>query len=811
MKVPMRWLNDFVETGLKPKDLAFRLTMAGLEAEKWEQIGESWANCYVGHVVKVERHPDADRLVLATVDAAPHKLTVVTGAPNIKQGQKVALALAGARLIDGHSDSGEYKVLKPGMIRGIKSEGMVCSEKELGISDEHEGIMVLEDSAPAGKPLVEWLGDMVIEFEITPNLAHAFSVLGIAREASALTGAPLTQPSGVDLGSQQVGADSLVTIEAPDLCPRYMGIVLEGITVGPSPEWLQRRLQHAGLRPINNVVDVTNYVMLEYGQPLHAFDHAKLAEGRIVVRRARSGERIETLDHTVRELGEDMLVIADAENPVAIAGVMGGFESEVSDASTTILLEGANFEMQSIRKTRTAVKMRTDASARFERGIDPEAVGPAMARAARLLLEVCPDARITAVRDAYPQPAPVRTISFPFARIERLLGLAFSEEQVLDALNRLDYEVEIMDGTVNVTVPSYRRDVKIREDVIEDVARMMGYDLLPATLPGGRVAPVKRDPLYVLQERVRQVLTSAGASETITYITCGDDQLQRLEMGGEQPGFLYPFTQGQLLRVKNAMQSERNILRPTLLPGLIESAVENLKHTKSVRLFELARAYQGRADTELPNERTTAGIILAGERDPLGLYANEGKIDFFDMKGTIDELLSRLGSGERWTEPASHPSLHPGRQAQVRTANGVIALFGELRPDLAEAAGFEGVRVCVAEVDLDLALTLIPVRAADISVQRFLPAEQDFAIVVDEGAAAGDVEQALRSGAGPLVSGVALFDVYRGQQIGEGKKSLAFRVIFTAPNRTLTDAELVKVREKIEKTLKQKVQGTLRA
>src|SRR5579884_899887 len=338
MKVPLRWLAEFIKTDLTPRELAYKLTMAGLEAEKIETIGADWENVYVGLVRNVEPHPDADRLVLADVDAGEHKLRVVTGAPNIRPGQKVALALAGARLIDGHSDTGQLKTLKPSVIRGVRSEGMVCSEKELGLSGEHEGIMVLEPEAPVGAPLPEWLGETVIEFEITPNLVHDFSILGIARETGAVTDQPIHLPPATDLAAMPHAGD-LVQIEAPDLCPRYLGVVVEGIRVAPSPAWMARRLAAAGLRPINNVVDVTNYVMLEWGQPLHAFDRRHLIEGRIVVRRARPGETIETLDHQQRQLTPDMLVIADAERAVAVAGVMGGVDSEVDETTTTALLE----------------------------------------------------------------------------------------------------------------------------------------------------------------------------------------------------------------------------------------------------------------------------------------------------------------------------------------------------------------------------------------------------------------------------------------------------------------------------------------
>ncbi|HEY8448229.1 MAG TPA: phenylalanine--tRNA ligase subunit beta [Thermomicrobiales bacterium] len=814
MKVPMRWLADFVETGLSAKELAHRLTMAGLEAEKIEEIGSLWDNIYVGVVRSVERHPNADRLLLADVDAGEHRLTVVTGAPNIAAGQKVALALPGARLYDGHSDSGELKTLKPVNMRGIRSEGMVCSEKELGLSDEHEGILVLSPDAPVGAPLKDWLGDTVIEFEITPNLVHAFSVVGIAREAAALTNRPLTTPPHADLSAIPAGPPTLVTIEANDLCPRYMGIVIEGVKIGPSPDWLQRRLSNAGMRPINNVVDVTNYVMHEIGQPLHAFDRDRLCEGRIVVRRARPGEEIETLDHVRRSLDPNMLVIADAERPVALAGIMGGAETEVSDETTNILLEGANFDMKSVRTTARALRLRTEASARFERGLDPNLVGQGMARAIHLLLEVCPGARVTAIQDVYPAPVEPKQLQMRYSRIAQVLGVEYPESEVLDALKRLGFapriEGEGERRTLTVTVPTYRHDVNIPDDVVEEVARVIGYETLPTTLPIGEASPVRRDPMYRLQETVRTAMVGAGASECITYVTQSAALLQSFTIG-EDAGFVRRAPIAKLVRLRNPLQADRDLMRPTLIPSLLETAAANLKHQTGVRLFELSRVYMPRGKDELPDEIELCGIVLAGQREPVGLYATASELDFFDLKGLVVESVRRAGLSNFTVERAEHPALHPGRAARLVAGDTLVALFGELRPDVAAQFDLEDLRVGVAEIDLAVLERVRHVGQQEITVPRFLPVEQDFAVVVDESVPAAEVEAALLAGAGPLVTSSALFDVYRGPQIGEGKKSLAFRLTFTAPDRALTDAELVKTRGKIERTLRQRVGGTLRA
>jgi phenylalanyl-tRNA synthetase beta chain len=809
MKVPLSWLNEFVETGLSPVELAHRLTMAGLEAEKITRIGAEWEGVFVGHVDHVARHPDADRLVLATVDAGEHRLTVVTGAPNIAAGQMVPLAIAGARLIDGHADGTVYRTLKPGKIRGVLSEGMVCSEKELGLSDEHEGIMILEPDAPKGAPLADWLGDTVIEFEITPNLVHAFSMFGIAREAGALTGRPVVSPTVFDLDATPPGPDSLVTIADPDLCARYVAVVIENVQIGPSPAWMQRRLLAAGVRPINNVVDVTNYVMLETGQPTHAFDAESLTGGRIVVRRAGHGETIETLDHQVRQLSDDMLVIADAERPVGIAGVMGGLNSEIGEASHRVVLESANFAMKSVRRTARALKLRTDASARFERGLDPTLAREAAARATRLILDLSPGAIVWAVSDVYPCPVTPRPLAFPFAEFERLLGVRYEPDQVLDSLRRLGFAPRLDGDRLHVLAPTWRSDISLAADVVEEVARVIGYETLPERLPIGQTAQVERDPGHLFQRGIRSLLVGTGAFEAVTYVTVGEDDLRRLDPEYGESAGANPVALRETIRLRNPLQADRDVLRPTLLPSLLAVAAENLKHEQGVRLFEIARVYLP-SDGELPREVPMLGIVLAGRREPLSCFATPGDLDFFDIKGAIDALLDHLGVSDGSVRPIGHPALHPGRGAGLFLGEQRIGIMGELHPERARSFGIETPRVAVAEIDLDQLHVAAQPIPTNVAAPRYLPVEQDFAIVVSDETPAADVEAALRSGAGPLATAVVLFDVYRGAQIGEGCKSLAYRVTFTAPDRALTDAELVKVRERIARSLRG-VGGELRA
>lgn len=815
MKVPSKWLRDFIDVDAPPEELARMLTLAGLEVEKIEYVGAGWDKVFTAEVRSVIRHPDADRLVLADVEAGEHRLTVVTGAPNIEEGQKVALALAGARLIDGHSDSGEYRVLKPGKIRGIMSDGMVCSEKELGISDEHEGILVLPDDAPVGVPLADYLGDIVFEFEITPNLAHDFSVRGIARELGAIYRRPTSTPPTMDPDSLPPAAAGLVTIEDADLCARYVGVVIDGIVVEPSPEWMARRLNQAGIRSINNIVDVTNYVMLEYGQPLHAFDFEQVAGRTIVVRRARAGERIETLDHVERVLEPTMLVIADANDPIAIAGVMGGAASEVSDATTSIVLEAAAFDMTSVRHTARALKLRTDASARFERGVDPELASMATARAVWLIKAIYPTARIAGVADVYPVPVVPRSLTMPLGRIEQILGVQIEDEEISRVLTDLEFAPSIDRSgpapTLTVTIPTYRADVSIPEDIVEEVGRIVGYDRVPATLPVGQTVPVVRDPGFLLQTDMRSSLTGAGLNEAVTYVTASESMLSPFSTDDGIVGVLYPRRLRDLLRLVNPLHGDRPYLRNTLLPALLEVTSSNLRHERRVALFEMARAYLPIGRNELPDERQTLAIVLAGARDEISRFATNGDLDYFDLKGAIDVLLERVGITSARFEASEVAGFHPGRTARVFVDEDLVGIVGELHPATIEAFDIETSRVAAAELDLDLLLAKVPKVVPPVSVPKFLPVQQDLAIVVSEETPAERVEASLRSGAGPLLTGIVLFDVFRGEQIGDGNKSLAYRLTFTSPGRALTDQDLVKVRGKIERTLKQDVAGRLRA
>jgi phenylalanyl-tRNA synthetase beta chain len=817
MLVPMKWLKELVPNDLTTEEIGRRLTLAGLEAEAITRLGEEWDRVFVAEVEKVERHPDADRLVLATVVAGEHRLTVVTGAPNIAAGQRVALALTGARLVDPYVEELQYKTLKPSVIRGVKSEGMVCSEKELGLSDEHEGIMILPDDAPVGLPLRDYLGDDVIEFEITPNLVHAFSVYGIARELAAILSTTVAPLERADL-SDAPRHDDRVVIEDPNLCGRYALAIIDNVTIGPSPDWMQRRLNAAGMRPVNNVVDITNYVMAELGQPMHPFDADRLASEKIIVRNARPGEQIETIDHVKRELDEQVLLIADENGPVGLAGVMGGVDSEVTDETKTILLESASFDPKSIRRTARALKLPSEASARFQRGVDPNLAWPAIERFVALLREIDPGATVRYVADAYPRPRERGSVRMKLSEIERLLGMTIPTETVLDILTRLELAPMIEESeagpVVVVSVPTYRLDINLPADVVEEVARIYGYDTLPERLPEGQAVPIFRDPARLVDRVVQDALVAAGLQHVITYSMIADEDLVKLSPNRDGiPDLLggYARPEADYVRATNPLRADWEIMRPTMLPSLLKIVAENRKYSPRVAVFETARTYQPVALDELPDERRGVAIAMSGVRAVQSWYdGDSGELDFFDAKGAVEVMLERLGAQRVAFKPVDHPTMQPGRSAAVCLGELQIGILGEVHPRVAEAYEIEG-RVAVAEIDLEVFQGTLLENWQVAPVSRFQPIRQDFAVVVEEKVAAADVEAAIRSAAGPLAGAISLFDIYRGQGIEDGHKSLAFSVTLSAPDRQLAEHEVERIRAKIEQNVRKRVGGSLRS
>ena len=796
MKVSLNWLRDYVNITLSLKEVAERLTMAGMEVKGREIIGRGWDNIVIGQIIAIDPHPNADRLKLATIDLGRERFTIVCGAPNINVGDKVPFAKVGAQLIDAHTN--ELVQLKPAKIRGVVSEGMACSEKELGISDKHEGVMILSPKAPLGIPLADYLGDAILDIDVTPNRPDCLSVIGIAREVAALTRQEVHIPSPYyEEQEARIGQFVSVEIADADLCCRYCASLIDGVKVAPSPPWMQQRLTACGMRPINNIVDITNYVMLEYGQPLHAFDFRQIGGGKIIVRRARDEEGITTLDGVSRNLSSDILVIADSKVPVAIAGVMGGADSEVIDITTSVLLESANFNPISIRRTSTNLKLRSEASLRFERGISPDLALPALKRATQLMLELAGGKAAKGVIDVYPGKGESKPILLSTSQIKRLLGVEVSLEQVSEILSLLGFGCQpIGSSELQVIVPYWRMDVSGVADLVEEVARIIGYDNLPTTMLSTQLPRQQVDPILSLREKLRDLLAGCGFQEVISYSLTSKERLAKIP----SVEHLTP------LRVANPMSPEQEYLCTSLWSNLLAILSSNQKYEESgIRLFEIGKVYLPR-EKDLPEERQVLVGVLSGSRTKSSWLGEKGWLDFFDAKGVVETLVERIGIEANF-EVGEEKGLHPGRAAKIVVKGNVVGLLGELHPRVAE--GFDLLPQPVALFELEIE-KLLPYMSQGKyrPLSRFPELVRDLAIVVEAGIPARKIQDIIQSF--PLVSRVNLFDLYTGEQILPGKKSLAFRVVYQSPTHTLTDEEVDKVNEEILAQLSREVGATLR-
>lgn len=800
MKVSLKWLEDYVNLSLPTRELAEKLTMAGSEVAAIEVIGENWEGISIGQVTALEKHPDADRLLLATIDLGEESITVVTGAPNLEEGQKVPFARVGAQLIDGHT--GELVKLKPAKIRGIRSEGMACSEKELGISDRHEGIMILPPEAPVGMPLFPYMGDTILDLSITPNRPDCLSVIGIAREAAALTIQATHIP---DISYEEQGApiEDLVSVEiaAPDLCSRYCASLVTDVKIGPSPQWMQQRLLACGMRPISNIVDITNYVMLEYGQPLHAFDYQQVKGKKVIVRRGKDNESLFTLDGIERALNTDMLVIADETDPIALAGVMGGADSEVIDPTTSILLESANFYGGSIRRTSMRLNLRSEASSRFEKGISPELAPIALRRATQLLIELAGGKAAKGIVDVYPGRMTREPITLSRERIGRILGVEFDMERIREVLSSLGLGSELagVSGNLSVAVPYWRTDINLADDLIEEIARIIGYDEIPTTMLHGEIPERLPAPLLSLRETVRDILVGCGMQEVITYSQTSQAMLDRIDPQHKL---------GPALRIANPMSLEQEYLRTSLRASLLACFAANERHKQEdIRLFEVGKVYLPRGN-DLPEERETLAGILGGLRCDHSWLAEEATLDFFDAKGVLETLFSRLRAGASF-KPVEDQNLAPGRTAEVIVDGQKVGVLGEVHPRTAALFDISSQPVILFEVDLEKLLSLAGAELRYQPIPRFPEIARDLALVVDADIAASKLQDIIRSFS--LVSQVTLFDVYSGDKVPKGKKSLAFSVRYQSPQRTLTDEEVNRTQQEIIERLQRESGATLRS
>jgi phenylalanyl-tRNA synthetase beta chain len=830
MKVPLSWLREYVDVTIPVAELARRLTLAGLELSgarafglpkpeglKIDEPGPTWANDKVvtAKVLKVEKHPNADKLKLVHAEyGASQPKVVVTGATNLNvgdSGQKVILGLAGTEYWDGHATPKKMATLKPTQLRGVPSDAMVMSEFELGLSDEHEGIIILPDDAPVGKPLADLWGDYVLELDILPNMARCLSLLGVSREVAAITGGKIKlPPTDYPTSGESITGKVTVAIADPKLSSRYTALLIRDVTIGPSPSWMQRRLAAAGMRPISNVVDITNYVMLEWGQPLHAFDYdllAKRAGGKppeITVRPAKAGEILVTLDGVERKLTPETLVIADAVGPVALAGVMGGRDTEVSDKSKNILLEAANFDLVSVRRTMRALDLPSEASMRFSKGIHPDLAPHAAGRAARLLGEHANGKVAPGIADTYPGKPASQTIDLPMSEVKRIVGIDVPAADVTRILTALEFRVEPGGpDALKVTTPPNRLDIQCgAADLIEEVARIHGYDRLPATLLADPLPPQTGNADLEREEQVRDRLVDLGLQEVITYSLTTP----------EREASLSPPAAGYVTLV-NPISTERDSMRHTVLAGVLEVVAFNLKHGDTVKVFEVGSVYLPRDGQKLPDEPRRLAIAITGKRSPPSWQDGTtpaGDVDFFDLKGLVEAFVSGLHLAKISFQRSTAPHLHPGRSAKLVVAGTSVGSFGELHPKVAKTFDLAGRAVQVGEFDLEAILAAIPGRYAYTSVPRFPAALRDVAVVVPDDVTAERVLSEIRTAGGDLLLDVRLFDLYRGTSIPEGTKSLAFALTYQADDRTLTDKEVDKAHKKIEDRLVHVLKGTIR-
>ena len=808
MRVPVAWLSEYCDPGIRAEEIADVLTMAGLKLERLHRVGVGDpAGFVVGRVLSAERHPDADRLTVCSVDiGAGEPSTIVCGAPNVAAGQTVAVARPGAVMPDG-TKLGEAK------LRGVKSSGMILAEDEVGIGMDHDGIMVLGEEPAIGAPLAEHLPivDNVLEIEITPNRPDAMAVYGVARDLHAVTAAPLA-PDPTDADAEPSGSDSAedhanVEIADPEICLRFTARVFEDVKLGPSPLWLKQRLMAAGQRPISNVVDITNYVMLATGQPLHAFDLDEVRGRRIVVRRAADGEQMTTLDDVERTFTSEMALVCDAEGPSGIAGIMGGQISEVSEKTTRVLMEAATWVGPNIMRTSKALGLRTEASARFEKQLHPEQAIAAQRLAAKLMVELCGARFVPGTIDTYPEEVDTPAIRLRPERMEKLLGEQIDEATTRAIIERLGF-AETGDAW---KVPPWRyADVQREADLIEEVARIHGLDKLPTTLPARGAAIGRLTGSQPLRRRLEDLLRDRGLLETISYSFTSPAALSRLRLPDQET-----------VEIDNPLSEDLSVMRPLLLPGLLDAARHNAAHARAgVALFESAHVYLPEGALEPAPEGSPAGATPANETKQLGALLTEAApggwrtpaqgADFYAAKALLEALLEAAGIDWR-AEPAAQPFLHPGKSASIVTSEGVeLGWLGELHPLILRDWELHG-PAAAFELNVDLVHELTQGRVSTYSDVTSFPAVlQDIAVVVPEDVPAARLAEVVRAGAGELLTSLEVFDLYHGEQVGEGNKSLALRLEFRAPDRTLTDDEVAERRAAIEKKL-ESIGGRLRA
>lgn len=797
MRVSLNWLKEYVDIDLSPEELAHEMTMLGLEIESIERLGGDIREVYVGRILSIEPHPDADKIVVCQTDVggdAP--LQICCGAKNMKVGDKVPTAIVGASLRG-------FEIARRKM-RGVESQGMMCSSTELGLPEGENGLLILDESAPIGQNIMSYLGldDTVLEIEVTPNRADWASMIGVARELAARFEKTLRIPE-VKVAENGTAVATLTSVEVrdPDLCPRYMGRVLTNVKVGPSPEWLSKRLLAAGQRPINNIVDVTNFVLLETGQPLHAFDYNKLSEHRIVVRRADEGETINTLDGEKRALASDMLVIADAERAQCVAGVMGGADSEVGEGTTTIFLESAFFLPASVRKTSRGLALISESSQRFQRGADPEMAAYALDRAAQLMAELAGAEVAAGVIDAYPQPFVPREIDFRFDRTRRLLGVEISPDDQCALLGRLGLELLSRSEERGLfRVPLRRHDVSMEADLIEEIARLYSFDNIPVTLPTVRRCETVFAPEEARIRELRHFLAGLGLTELYNWsFSCPED----VEKAALPENF------HQMVVLQNPLSEKQATMRSSMLPAHLANAARNLNHgVASIAGFEIGPVYFPAEGDALPAQARRLGIVLAGDANAAHWSSKARPADFYDLKGLVESVLEHFGASAKFDD-IEFATFQRGQRAAVVVNKKTVGYLGKAASVVTRAFDADGA-IFLAELDLDALLGCSVAAAQFEAIPTFPPSVRDLAVVVDAGAPAGAIRDMAAQSGGNLLRRVEIFDIFTGPQVGEGRKSVALNLVFQSAERTLTDQDTQKAFDKILKRLQHEFKAELR-
>ena len=795
MKASLQWMNEYVPLDLNrpAQELADELTQAGIPVEEVLSMDPGLKKIYTGKIVEITKHPDADKLQVCQVqclseDGEEITKQIVTAATNVAVGQIVPVAYHKSRLADGTE-------IKKGKLRGVVSEGMFCSVAEFGISsdlvrpEEAQGIYIFPEGTPIGLDIKEalMLDDTVYEFELTANRADCFSMVGLSREFGIMTNQKALFPViMVNENGESIEGKASVAIEAHDLCTRFTSRLVTNVTIEPSPLWMQNRLRNSGIRPINNVVDVTNYVMLELGQPMHAYDYDCVADHTLIARRAKAGETLTTLDGNERELNESMLIIADTKGPIGVAGVMGGLTSEVTDKTTNVLFEAAVFNGPSIRRTSKALGMRSEASGRFERGVNHKYTAYAIDRAAQLLQQICPSCKVSVgVIDVYPEPVEQRTVTFTAEQINDYLGTSIEKDRMIDILTKLEFGITESGDTIEALVPTWRDDVTVMPDIAEEVARIVSYDNIAPTIPVAILSSGGMTPKKALTKEVTHYLAHAGLSQIITFSFMHKDGLTNMMLPEGDSRYT-------AIPILNPISEEFPYMRTTLVPAVIDAAKRNIaQQNKDLWLFETANVYEPKALplTEVPHERPMACGIMMGKVTEAAWNQAQRDTDFYDVKGVVDGLLAKLGLTQFDIQPSSESYYHPGVSAHY-TVNGVtIANYGELHPQVVKNFDLSG-KVYMFEIDLEavLSITVPPFRYQSFS--KFPGTSRDLAIVAPVSVTSGEIVALIKEHGGEYLESVSIFDVYEGEHIEAGYRSLAYNLQFRSMEGTLNDEDI---------------------